>query len=60
MYTFKITEMGDGREGKQNDSELRYDNFILVIDKIIATRKTRNTRNISGMILCCKKKANQA
>ena len=28
MYTFKITEMGDGREGKQNDS----DNFILVID----------------------------
>ena len=56
MYTFKITEMGDGREGKQNDR----DNFILVIDKIIATRKTRNTRNISGMILCCKKKANQA
>ena len=23
VYTFKITEMGDGREGKQNDSELR-------------------------------------
>ena len=25
-----------------------------------ATAKTVNTRNISGMLLCCKKKANQA
>ena len=24
------------------------------------TRKTVNTRNISGMLLCCKEKANQA
>ena len=39
--------------------KLRITKSMYIISKRLKQSKTMNTRTISGMLLCCKKKANQ-
>ena len=55
----KSSELSDQTE--QSEKNSRWRECIVKGDNYYCeTQKTVNTRNINGMLLCCKEKANQA